>query len=39
MFSYDGKWIFYSSMENGSYSIFKIKTDGTGKAPNHKGRD
>jgi TolB protein len=31
MFSYDGKWIFYSSMENGSYSIYKIQTDGTNK--------
>jgi len=31
MFSFDGKWVFYSSMENGSYSIYKIKTDGTGK--------
>ena len=31
MFSYDGKWIFYSSMENGSYSIYKIQIDGTNK--------
>jgi Tol biopolymer transport system component len=29
MFSNDGKWIYFSSMENGTYSIYKIKTDGT----------
>ena len=31
MFSYDGKWIYYSSMENGSYSVYKIQSDGTNK--------
>jgi len=31
MFSYDGKWIFYSSMESGSFCIYKIKLDGSGK--------
>ena len=31
MYSHDGKWIYYSSMEGGTYSIFRIKPDGTGK--------
>jgi TolB protein len=31
MFSSDGKWIYFSSMENDTYSIYRIKPDGTGK--------
>lgn len=31
MFSPDGKYVYYSSMESGDYSIYKIKPDGTGK--------
>ena len=31
MFSYDGQWVYYSSMEKGTYSLYRIKTDGTGK--------
>ena len=31
MFSHDGKWVYYSSMEKGTYSIYRIRIDGTGK--------
>lgn len=31
MFSYQGNWIFYSSMESGTYCIYRVKPDGTGK--------
>lgn len=31
VYSYDGKWIYYSSMEKGTYSIFRIKPDGKEK--------
>jgi TolB protein len=31
MFSSDGKWIYFSSMENHTYSVYRIKPDGTGK--------
>jgi TolB protein len=31
MYSADGKWIYFSSMESGIYSIYKMKTDGTEK--------
>ncbi|MES2851100.1 MAG: DPP IV N-terminal domain-containing protein [Bacteroidota bacterium] len=31
VFSNDGKWIYYSSMEKGTYSIYRIHTDGSGK--------
>jgi len=31
IYSADGKWIYYSSMENGTYSIYRITPDGTGK--------
>jgi TolB protein len=31
MMSYDGKWIYYSSMETGHYCIYRIKPDGSGK--------
>ena len=31
MFSPDGKWIYYSSMEKGTYSIYRIRPNGTGK--------
>ena len=31
MFSGDNEWIYYSSAENGSYSIYKIRLDGTNK--------
>jgi len=31
MYSADGKWIYYSSMEGGTYSIYRIKPDGTDK--------
>ena len=31
MYSPDGKWIYFSSLENGSYSIYRIKTDGSDK--------
>ena len=33
MFSYDGRWVYYSSMENGTYSIYRIRTDGSNKEP------
>jgi Tol biopolymer transport system component len=29
-YSADGKWIYFSSMEKGTYSIYRIKPDGTG---------
>ncbi len=31
MFSADGKWVYYSSMEKGTYSLYRVKADGTGK--------
>lgn len=31
MFSHDGKWVYYSSMENSTYSIFRIRPDGNDK--------
>ncbi len=31
MFSYDNNWIYYSSLESGSYCLYKIKLDGTNK--------
>jgi TolB protein len=31
MFSVDGKWVYYSSMEKGTYSIYWVRTDGSGK--------
>ncbi|QHT67690.1 hypothetical protein GXP67_14145 [Rhodocytophaga rosea] len=31
VFSADGQWIYYSSMEKGTYSIYRIKPDGTAK--------
>ena len=31
VYSPDSKWICYSSMENGSYSIYRIYSDGSGK--------
>lgn len=31
VFSYDGKWVYYSSMEGGTYSIYRIHPDGAGK--------
>jgi TolB protein len=31
VYSPDGKWIYYSSMETGSYCIYKIKSDGSEK--------
>ena len=31
MFSNDGNWVYYSSMQDGPYNIFKVKTDGTSK--------
>ena len=31
MYSADGSWIYYSSMEEGSYSIYRMKPDGSGK--------
>jgi len=31
MYSPNGKWIYYSSMEGGSYSLYRIKPDGTDK--------
>ena len=31
MYSADGKWIYYSSMEGGTYSIYRVRIDGTGK--------
>lgn len=31
MYSADGKWIYYSSMEGGTYSIYRINPDGSGK--------
>ena len=31
MFSHQGDWIYFSSMEKGSHSIYRIKPDGTGK--------
>ena len=31
VFSNDGNWIYYSSMEGQTYSIYRIRTDGTGK--------
>lgn len=31
VFSPDGKWIYFSSMETGSYCIYKIKPDGSEK--------
>lgn len=31
LFSDDGTFIYYSSMESGTYSIYRIKPDGTGK--------
>lgn len=31
VFSYDGRWVYYSSMEGGTYSIYRIRPDGTGK--------
>jgi Tol biopolymer transport system component len=31
VFSYDGEWIYYSSLETGTYSIYRIKPDGTSK--------
>ncbi len=31
MFSSDGKWVYYSSMEGGTYSIYRIRPDGSGK--------
>jgi Tol biopolymer transport system component len=31
MYSADGKWIFFSSLESGLYCIYKIRTDGTEK--------
>lgn len=31
MFSNDGNWVFYSSMQDGPFNIFKVKTDGTEK--------
>jgi Tol biopolymer transport system component len=39
MYSADGKWIYYSSMENGTYSIYRIKPDGTGKQQLTHARD
>ena len=31
MFSHDGQWIYYSSMEEGSYSVYKIRINGKDK--------
>lgn len=31
MFSPDGKWIYFSSLETGLYHIYRMKPDGTGK--------
>lgn len=31
MFNHDGKWIYFSSMENNTYSIYRIKPDGSEK--------
>lgn len=31
MFSSDGNWIYYSSMQDGPFNIFKVKTDGKDK--------
>ncbi len=31
MFSNDGKWVYYSSMEGGACSIYRIHPDGSGK--------
>lgn len=43
MFSYDNKWIYYSSMESGVYCIYRIMRDGTEKtkitSPNRNEED
>jgi Tol biopolymer transport system component len=31
MFSFDGQWIYYSSLESGIYCVFRIGIDGKGK--------
>ena len=31
MWSPDGKWIYYSSFINGTYNIYRIRSDGTGR--------
>jgi len=31
VFSHDGMWVYYSSMEKGSYSLYRIHPDGSGK--------
>ena len=32
MFSHDGSWVYYSSMENGEHRLYRIRTDGTEKS-------
>jgi Tol biopolymer transport system component len=31
MYSHDGKWIYFSSLETGLYCLYRIKADGSGK--------
>jgi Tol biopolymer transport system component len=31
VFSHDDQWIYYSSLETGTYCIYRVKPDGTGK--------
>jgi len=39
VYSPDGKWIYFSSMESGTYCIYRVRPDGTGKEQITKAKE